>query len=244
MLIHLNHPNFSFGITAEDLMRVRGENFFEVYNGHPSVNNDGNDEYASTSRIWDIVLTRRIAELGLPVMYGLATDDGHSYHGIPSRSPEPGRGWIMVLAKDLSPDSLIDSMERGWFYASTGVYLKRLMYTSKGLFVEVRGEPEVEYTIDFIGTRKDYDPTHSPVTTEDGTPIDATERYSGDIGRIFKSVRGTKGSYFFQPDDLYVRALITSSRPHPNPCAKGEFERAWCQPKRGPAAPGGEATDP
>ncbi|MBI3863748.1 MAG: hypothetical protein HY290_17815 [Planctomycetia bacterium] len=36
MIIHLNHPNFHYAITAEDLARVRGENLFEVYNGHPS----------------------------------------------------------------------------------------------------------------------------------------------------------------------------------------------------------------
>ena len=68
-------------------MRVRGENFFEVYNGHPEVHNAGDHDHASTDRVWDIILTRRIAEFDLPLMYGLATDDGHAYHGIPSRRP-------------------------------------------------------------------------------------------------------------------------------------------------------------
>ncbi|HTI50578.1 MAG TPA: hypothetical protein VL475_06500, partial [Planctomycetaceae bacterium] len=106
MLIHLNHPNFGYAVTAEDLMRVRGENFFEVYNGHPSVHNSGNSERASSERIWDIILTQRITELKLPLMYGLATDDGHAYHNIPSRGSEPGRGWIMVLAAELTPGAL------------------------------------------------------------------------------------------------------------------------------------------
>ncbi len=92
IFVHLNHPNFHYAVTAEDLMRVRGENFFEVYNGHPGVNNSGDAEHASTERIWDIVLTLRLTELNLPLMYGLAVDDGHAYHNIPSRASEPGRG--------------------------------------------------------------------------------------------------------------------------------------------------------
>ena len=70
MLVHLNHPNFGYAITAEDLMHVHGENFFEVYNGHPSVHNSGDHVHASTERIWDIILTQRIALLDLPLMYG------------------------------------------------------------------------------------------------------------------------------------------------------------------------------
>ena len=102
ILVHLNHPNFDYAVTAEDLMRVHGDNFFEVYNGHPSVHNSGDPLHASTERIWDILLAHRIADLGLPMLYGLANDDGHRYHHIPSRGSEPGRGWIMVLSPELS----------------------------------------------------------------------------------------------------------------------------------------------
>ncbi len=41
MIAHINHPNFRWGITPEELMEVKGELFFEVYNGHPQVENDG-----------------------------------------------------------------------------------------------------------------------------------------------------------------------------------------------------------
>ena len=85
IMVHLNHPNYGWGITAEDLMRVRGENFFEVYNGHPEVHNEGDEVHASTERIWDIINAKRLSELDLPLLYGTATDDGHSYHQIPSR---------------------------------------------------------------------------------------------------------------------------------------------------------------
>jgi hypothetical protein len=34
ILVHLNHPNFGWAVTAEDLAHVIQEQFFEVYNGH------------------------------------------------------------------------------------------------------------------------------------------------------------------------------------------------------------------
>ena len=55
MIPHINHPNFGWAITAEELARVENEQFFEIYNGHPAVHNEGNDTHASTDRVWDIV---------------------------------------------------------------------------------------------------------------------------------------------------------------------------------------------
>lgn len=237
ILVHLNHPNFQWGITAEDLMRVRGENFFEVYNGHPSVHNSGDTERASNERIWDIILTRRLAELNLPIMYGLATDDGHSYHDIPSRGSEPGRGWVMVLASKLAPGTLIEALERGEFYATSGVSLSKISTSDKGMNFEIQPEPGVNYTIEFVGTRKGYDPTSQPVYSAKGEELVTTQKYSADIGTVLKTVSGTKADYQFKGDELYVRARIKSSKKHPNPSEIGDFECAWVQPLRGPAAP-------
>ncbi len=234
-LVHLNHPNFHYGITAEDLARVQGENFFEVYNGHPAVNNDGDREHASAERIWDIVLTQRIAVLHLPLMYGLATDDGHSYHDIPSRASEPGRGWIVVLARELSAAALVAAMEQGMFYASSGVKLDRIKSSTSEIEVQITAEPGVDYVIDFIGTRAGFDPGSTPVIGADGNPVRTTRRYSNDVGRILATSRGMKGRYQFDDGDLYVRARVTSSKRHSNPSNPGEFQRAWCQPVLGPA---------
>lgn len=232
MIAHLNHPNFGWGVTAEDLAPVRGENFFEVYNGHPGVNNAGDDTHASCERIWDIVNTKRIAELNLPLLYGLATDDGHSYHKIPSRASEPGRGWVMVLATQLTPASLIESLEAGRFYSSSGVTLEKVEATAKSLAITVRPDPDATYTIDFIGTRKGFDPKSEPVRDKDGKELPVTRKYSPDIGAVLKTEPGTTAKYEFKGDELYVRARITSSRKHPNPSAIGEPERAWTQPVR------------
>lgn len=230
MFIHLNHPNFGYGVTAEDLMRIRGEKFFEVYNGHPGVNDSGNAQHASTERMWDIILTKRLAEFDLPVMYGLATDDGHSYHKIPSRASEPGRGWVMVLSENLQPGALIEAMERGDFYSSSGVFLDRVEATGRSLSVSVREADGVSYRIDFIGTRSGYDGTSKPVVDGKGNEVRATRIYSEDIGEVLQTVEGTSATYEFTGDEIYVRALVTSNREHPNPSEPGEFERAWVQP--------------
>lgn len=236
MMIHLNHPNFGYGVTAEDLMRIRGENFFEVYNGHPGVNNSGNKEHAGTERIWDIINSFRLSELKMSPLFGLGTDDGHAYHNIPSRASEPGRGWVMVLSEKLTPESLIAAMEAGRFYASSGVTLDRVTSSTNGLDVAVKADSDVKYTIEFIGTRRGFDTKSEPVLDKDGKEVRATRRYSDDIGKVLTRVEGTTASYRFAGDELYVRARITSSRKHPNPSEVGEFERAWTQPVIGPGS--------
>ena len=168
-------------------------------------------------------------------MFGLATDDGHNYHNIPSRDSEPGRGWIEVLSRELTPDAIVRSIERGLFYASTGVKLDRCLAAFHGVDVLVHPEEGVDYTIDFIGTRTGYDKQSEPVVDFNDKPIRTTQRYSNDIGRIIKSVAGTHGHYTFAPNDLYIRVRVTSSKRHPNPSVPGEYQHAWCQPVRGPA---------
>ena len=60
MIAHVNHPNFGWGIVAENLVELRGDTFFEVYNGHPVVRNWGDDAHPGTDRMWDIVLAMRL----------------------------------------------------------------------------------------------------------------------------------------------------------------------------------------
>lgn len=236
MIIHLNHPNFGYAVTAEDLMKVQGEKFFEVYNGHPGVHNSGDHHHVSVERLWDVVLAHRLGILGLPVMYGLAVDDGHNYHNIPSRASEPGRGWVMVLADELTPESLIDALEAGRFYASSGVALRQVVTSPKRLMVEVDPQPGATYTIEFIGTRKGFNPVGQPIVDDNGKELHATHHYGDDIGTVLARHEGPSAEYVFEGDELYVRARITSSTRHPNPSEPGEFERAWTQPVVGPAA--------
>ncbi len=230
ILGHLNHPNFHWAITAEDLAHVLEENFFEVYNGHPGINHMGDEYRPGDERLWDIANTIRIAELNAPPLYGLGTDDAHHYHG--RGEAITGRGWVMVRAEELSPEALIAAMRKGDFYASSGVTLRDVLYDRENrvLTVEVQPDPGATYTIQFIGTRKGYDKTSRPATDADGNELETTRIYSEDIGEVLAAAEGTKASYRLHGDELYVRALITSSLAPVNPGFEGQKQQAWTQP--------------
>ncbi len=233
MFPHLNHPNFVWGVTAEELMQLHGEQFFEIYNGHPGVHNDGDATRLSTEAMWDAILTRRIAELHLDVMFGLATDDAHHYHTIMIGRSNAGRGWVMVRARHLTAESIIAAMEAGDFYASSGVTLTDVKRSGNQLAVEIQAEPGVTYTTQFLGTRRGYDPTSQiipPPATERARKTLPHRRYSKDVGAILAEVSGPRASYTLRGDELYVRAKIISSKPKPNGSVAGEVEMAWTQP--------------
>ena len=229
MIPHVNHPNFGWALTAEDMERVQGEKFFEVFNGHPIVHNNGADSHASVERIWDILLTRRLAELNLDVIWGTAVDDAHNYHQYNSTVSNPGRGWIMVRSANLDPASLLAAMEAGDFYASSGVKLKEIRRSKTGLYIEIDAEPGVNYTTIFIGTRKGYD-AHSEPVKKDGKELRVTRRYSKDVGATLAEIIGTSASYQLKGDEIYVRARIESSKASRSPTSDNPYERAWVQP--------------
>ncbi|MCI0746442.1 MAG: hypothetical protein L0Y58_13650 [Verrucomicrobia subdivision 3 bacterium] len=230
MFPHINHPNFGWGITAEELMRVEGERFFEVYNGHPAVNNEGDLYHASTGRIWDLLLTFRLAQLDLEPMFGLAVDDGHSYHLMSPTNSNPGRGWVVVRSPDLSAASVIAALEAGDFYSSSGVRLRDIRAASDSLAIEIDAEPGATYTTQYIGTRVGFDARSEPAARPAGTIAPVTRQYSGQIGEVLAEVAGTAPKYTFRGDEIYVRAKVISSKLKKNPYRSGEAEVAWVQP--------------
>ncbi len=233
MFTHINHPNFVWGITAEELMQVHHEQFFEVYNGHDAVNNGGDATRLSTEQIWDVILTRRLAELKLEPMFGLGVDDSHAYHNFAIGKSNPGRGWVMVRARQLTAESIVRAMEAGDFYASSGVTLADVQRGDGRLAVEIQPEAGVTYTVQFIGTRRDYDPTSQLLLPPENTPARKTlphRRYSKEVGAVLAETKGTKASYTLKGDELYVRARIVSTKAKPNASVAGEVECAWTQP--------------
>lgn len=230
MFPHINHPNFKWAITAEELLQVENERFFEVYNGHPAVHNEGDDTHAGTERVWDILLTQRLAILGKEPFFGLATDDSHNYHDDPKKTSRTGRGWVMVRAEKLTVENLIAALEAGDFYASSGVTLKDVRREKERLALEIEAEPGVTYTTEFIGTRKGFDQKSEPVTDAANVIQRVTRRYSKDVGAVLATVTGPSASYKLQGDEIYVRARVISSKLKANPYREGEFEQAWTQP--------------
>ena len=213
VLPHLNHPNFGYAVTAKDLAAVESERFFEVYNGHPGVNQLGDDDHPSIEKMWDQINTIRRTDLNIEPIFGIATDDSHEYHGV--KGSHPGRGWVMVRSRYLTPEHLIKAMKRGDFYASSGVSLSDVRYDkeTKTLSVEIDPVDGAEYSTQFIGTRRDSE-NHGHVHP----------------GETLATVDGTKATYQLKGDELYVRALITSSVPHPDPSFKDQRTQAWTQP--------------
>lgn len=210
IITHLNHPNFQWAVTAEDIAAVAEESFFEVYNGHPGINHLGKDGVPGDEKIWDIANTIRLGEMSANPLFGVATDDSHNYHG---GKVSPGRGWIMVGAEQLDGDSLVSAMKKGSFYASSGVYLDSIDFdkAKRVLSFSIKPEEGSEFTTQLIGTRK-------------GSTKEVV------IGEIFGTVKGLKVSFEIPDDALYMRATVTSNKSHVNPSFEGQLKQAWLQP--------------
>ncbi len=209
ILTHLNHPNFGWAITAEDIAHVLEEQFFEVYNGHPGIRHLGDEIHPGDERIWDIANTIRIAELQAEPLFGVATDDSHNYHG---GNVSPGRGWVMVRAATLDGSSLVEAMRAGEFYASSGVYVEEIRYdaASRELAFQIQPDGEATFQAELIGTRENYE--------------------ESQIGEVLATAEGPSIRFRVPTGVLYARVAITSSRAHPNPSFPGQKEQAWLQP--------------
>jgi len=72
---HINHPNYRWSITADDLKQITNCKLFELFSGHPRINNYGGGGLPSVEEIWDEVLSSE------KLIYGLAVDDAHRYDG-------------------------------------------------------------------------------------------------------------------------------------------------------------------
>lgn len=143
---HINHPNYQWAISADDLAAVDDYRLFEIFNGHPYVNNIGNVDRPGLEEVWDILLSRG------KVLYGIAVDDAHHFKRPWSHTAsKPGRGWVVVRASVLSSESILAAMESGDFYASTGVSFDDYEVTDELIRISITGWPGAEYTTRFIG---------------------------------------------------------------------------------------------
>jgi len=200
------HPNITYALTAADLLASdkRSEpRFFEVWNTEPGMNNLGGGGKPSTEQIWDEVLSAG------RVMYAVAVDDSHHfYEFVSSRqtgSPlsNPGRAWIQVRARELSVPSLLEAMNRGDFYASTGVVLSSYAATSVAIRIGLSDESrDLGWTL----------PGANP-------QLYRTE-FIGKGGDVLRRDESLHPVYEFKGNELYVRARITNS----------DGQVAWTQP--------------
>jgi hypothetical protein len=235
VMVHVNHPNYKWGVTAEDLAAIVDERFFEVWNGVENDNDPGDERRPSTDEIWDIANTIRIAGMNAPPLYAVAVDDTHNYHGNNPRAM-PGRGWVMVRARRLTPESLIRAMRAGDFYASTGVTLDSVTFDkdTRKLSLEVHATAGETFVTRFVGTRRGANLKGKPRLDAEGRAIATTLDYRSSegpqIGEVLSEVKGASPSYRLRGDELYVRAIVTSSVAPVVPSAEFKYKRAWTQP--------------
>jgi hypothetical protein len=206
MIIHLNHPNFHYSVTLEDMIQIKGERFFEVFNGHPGVHNFGDSVHIGTEEMWDLI-NIAYSKDKKPLLYGLGTDDSHHYHNIGSKWSNAGRGWIMVQADTLSPESLIGAMENGQFYASSGVTLSDVTLDDNMLNIKVQPEQGIEYEISIIGCNVGDEET-----------------------QVLETIKGTSAKFDLSEKTNFVRMKVVSTKLHPNPIEDAFYEMAWTQP--------------
>jgi hypothetical protein len=175
---HINHPNFEWAITADELARVRNDRLLEIYNGFPSANNDGGGGSPGMEEVWDKVLSsgKRV--------FGIAVDDAHIFKQPWNVSvSRPGTGWVVVRAAALSASEILGALERGDFYASTGVELEDYKAADGVITVTVKPTPSSKYRIQFIGRN----------------------------GRLLKEVATSPAAYCLQGDEGYVRVKVLES---------------------------------
>jgi len=175
---HVNHPNFMWAIAGGDLQQIERLRLFEIFNGHPIVNNLGGGGVPGMEEVWDRLLSNG------RVMYGIADDDAHTFKdpGNPDVAG-PGRGWVVVRAERLAARQIVDALERGDFYASTGVELADYQVTDTAITITVKEKETSKYRVQFIGRN----------------------------GRVLKEIMSSPATYTFAGGEGYVRAKVIES---------------------------------
>ncbi len=176
---HINHPNFQWAFGAEELSRVKRDKLLEIYNGHPTVHNLGGGGFPSMERIWDLLLT------GGKEIYGIAVDDAHHFQGeFAAPRANPGRGWVKVQAPSLDALEIVQALDEGRFFASTGVDLTDVEWSDDRLVIHILEQPGLfKYDTHFIGAD----------------------------GEILKSTTANPAVYDIRGGEGYVRANVVRS---------------------------------
>ena len=175
---HINHPNYEWAITADDLKQVQNNKLFEIYNGHHQVNNLGGGGIPGLEEVWDTILSSG------KLLYGIAVDDAHTFKQPWNRnSARPGQGWVVVRAAHLNPEAILEALERGDFYASTGVELTDYQALEKEIVITIKQQGSSKYRVQLIG----------------------------EGGRLLRESITNPAVYQYRGDETYVRARVLES---------------------------------
>lgn len=189
---HINHPNFRWSFGAEELAQVENDRLLEIWNGHPTVHNDGGGGSPSLEEIWDILLT------GGKTIFGIAVDDAHHFQGeFSDDRANPGRGWVSVRADRLDAVALMESLEAGHFYASTGVELTEIAVRPRAIEIHIDVDRDFRYATTFVGAEGEV-----LLETEENP---AVFELTDDVGYVRARVRSSRSDYAWTQPVFVVR---------------------------------------
>ena len=136
----VNHPNFDWTLTAEDLPAAHGADLLEIWSGHPYVNSEGDALRPSHEAIWT-----RALDAG-ETFAGVAVDDTHNFTD-PSKEPsaKPLRAWVEVFGSQVNEGAICDGIRRGRMYASSGPKLARVVVKDDAIAITVTAPAKVEF---------------------------------------------------------------------------------------------------
>ncbi len=176
----INHPNFQWRLDQNTLLGSRDCNIFELYNGFPGTYSYGDDGHPGLEKVWDFLLTsgKRI--------YGVASDDAHSYKEFSPELSNPGRGWVVVRSKCLDTKEIVQNLDSGLFYSSTGVEILDLRIEPHRIEIIIKDTENKRYKTDFIGS----------------------------AGSLLHSTKNNPAVYNLSSESNYVRAKITDTDGH------------------------------
>jgi len=251
----VNHPFWPyFDVSPKLLADVPQIRFFEVANAiSPYIHTPPEGAYTA-DKLWDYANACR-AFCGDPLLFGIATDDTHSYDRFYGELFEGQKNpinkcHVRVRAEALTVEALMAALHRGDFYASNGIEFERLEFDRASGTLSVRAKPMPGRTmrIRFIGTRKSFDHDLGPTIDVDLAALAKSEGRSlrdrlapkrsiptipDSVGVVFKEVVGVEASYTLGPDDLYVRAKVyTENKPEYVERTPPWTYVAWSQPYR------------
>lgn len=176
----VNHPNFGWALTGDDLAQLQRTRLFEVFNGHPQVNNLGGGGVPGLEETWDRILSSG------RLLYGIAVDDAHHFKRPEDRTASrPGQAWVYVRAPRLQERALVEALERGDFYASTGVELESVTSTPSSMTIAVKADSFSKYRIQFIG--------RDGVVLSEALASPATYRFTGQESYVRARVIESNG---------------------------------------------------
>lgn len=132
----ISHPYWSM-LTLHDIVSLNNYIGIEVFNMSCQVSIG---KGVSTFH-WDALLT-----CGKEV-YGFAVDDAH-WHFDEYRPVDTCKAWIMVKAKELSLEALMNSLRMGLFYSSTGPKINDITVTHKKITVKCSPVKAISFIAD------------------------------------------------------------------------------------------------